>query len=425
VEGNLINTEVADRAFTDVTQTITVDLVDLPLIVDKISALNKRAARLGVPAITYVEVARDSRPDSKQSDWEDAPDIATVTIDVVGHTPVLPGGWKFVGSIEHLGLGPDGVNVNLVHGDDVRLETWRLAGPGCDHCKIDRRRSKTIILQSADGNLVQVGSTCIKDFLGYHKDPTVLWKAIEELGDDDFWDLGDKSGSYGIDVLKVLTAAAAAIRANGWWSKSNETTEVATASLASYLLRIARVPTGNRGPSADEIHFGRTKVTEVDVAKAREVLDWVLALPDDRKTTSYILNLATVASVGVVERKHIGLVVSAQSAMERDLESVAKAAAQAERKVATLPAGRVEIEGVIKSGRYQLSAYGETYKVVIECGDAEAGYFKVWGTLASSLEDAQIGDTVRFTATVESSLDDKAFGFFKRPAKGEIVKKGE
>ena len=47
--------------------------------------------------------------------------------------------------------------------------------------------------------------------------------------------------------------------------------------------------------------------------------------------------------------------------------------------------------------------------------------FKVYGTLPSSICDAEKGQRVTFTARVEASSDDETFGFFKRPTKAVIL----
>ena len=63
----------------------------------------------------------------------------------------------------------------------------------------------------------------------------------------------------------------------------------------------------------------------------------------------------------------------------------------------------------------------------------ENGDFKLWGTVPQAVSDAkwdyqkatgewpsEVGATVTFTARVERSRDDKAFGFFKRPTKVSV-----
>lgn len=94
-------------------------------------------------------------------------------------------------------------------------------------------------------------------------------------------------------------------------------------------------------------------------------------------------------------------------------EAARKAEAEA---AAPCPSGRIEIVGNILSIKSQESDFGVTLKMLVK---AESG-FKVWGTIPSGL-NAYVKDKVRFTATVEPSRDDTKFGFFKRPAKAELL----
>lgn len=80
-----------------------------------------------------------------------------------------------------------------------------------------------------------------------------------------------------------------------------------------------------------------------------------------------------------------------------------------------VPTGRLVIEGVVLAKKLQESAYGSTYKLLIE-GEG----WKVWGTEPRSI-DAAKGDRVRLTATVEASADDASFGFYSRPTKAEVL----
>lgn len=81
---------------------------------------------------------------------------------------------------------------------------------------------------------------------------------------------------------------------------------------------------------------------------------------------------------------------------------------------ADCPSGRVEISGTVVSVRKPDpdDRFPQTKILVV----ADSG-FKVWG---SRFANAEKGDRVTFTATVEPSKDDKKFGFYKRP-KGNIV----
>lgn len=114
-------------------------------------------------------------------------------------------------------------------------------------------------------------------------------------------------------------------------------------------------------------------------------------------------------------------IAKAEAAEARRKEYEAKIAAKrAEEKAnaTPVPTGRVEIVGEIVAFKLQDSVYGSTMKVMIN-----GGTWKVWGTLPKALDEAEKGDVVKFTATVEAAKDDESFGFFKRPTKASIVAK--
>jgi hypothetical protein len=75
----------------------------------------------------------------------------------------------------------------------------------------------------------------------------------------------------------------------------------------------------------------------------------------------------------------------------------------------------------LKQNNY--NPYGPSIpKIVVQVDDAD-NFYRVWGTLSASLEDAgaDIGSVVTFTANVDRSDDDESFGFFKRPSKASVV----
>lgn len=102
----------------------------------------------------------------------------------------------------------------------------------------------------------------------------------------------------------------------------------------------------------------------------------------------------------------------------------------------TVPTGRSEVIGQILSTKFQETQWGSTKKMLLSF-EAEDGPVKIWGSVPDALrggnewadgdsvptwtDRADVGDTVRFTATLSRSDDDPSFGFFKRPAKAEMV----
>lgn len=103
-----------------------------------------------------------------------------------------------------------------------------------------------------------------------------------------------------------------------------------------------------------------------------------------------------------------------------EAETARKAAELAAQPPAQpVPAGKAVVEGEIVSTRWQDNPYGPggcvKMLVLVDAG------WKVWGTKPAALDDAGVGDRVRFTATVSPSDDDPSFGFFKRPTKAEML----
>ena len=110
------------------------------------------------------------------------------------------------------------------------------------------------------------------------------------------------------------------------------------------------------------------------------------------------------------------------TATETEAIKVREALAAIENRTASatpVPEGRIEVEGTVLVVKWQDSDYGGSYKMLVE-----GTGWKVWGTVPSTL-DLHGGDRVTFTATVEASKDDPAFGFFKRPTKASILEHAE
>ena len=91
---------------------------------------------------------------------------------------------------------------------------------------------------------------------------------------------------------------------------------------------------------------------------------------------------------------------------DRRLEIAARILDEAERAT-SVPAGRQQITGTVRSTKWVENGYGGTLKMLVDCGT-----FRVYGTMPLSLE-ASTGDQVTFTATVEPK--ETGFALFSRP----------
>lgn len=200
---------------------------------DKITKLNKRAARLGTAPISVVVLSTEM-VEEKIPGWTldngDVMEWRTIsreynTIRIDGETPML-NGWQFVATLVH---GENGAIINRVPTFDteVDLSQYRDADPSnCDHCGKDRRRVDTFVVYKAEtGETKQVGRQCLKDFLGYNN-PLAIAAQLERIREF-FGSLRDENSVYQIrgphmeSVVSYLTHVACVIRNEGWVSRKN------------------------------------------------------------------------------------------------------------------------------------------------------------------------------------------------------------
>lgn len=156
---------------------VRIDAHQLTELRKRVDAVNKKIARLGVGRPLTIEVV--GRGQSKREETFDAGPragvalrptkfaIPYVDVRIDGVAPVVSG-WIYAASLEHHGPGKATVRLQderLL--DHVSLDDLTRAEPHCDHCRLDRRRKDTFMLLRQDGSeAMQVGCTCLADFLG-------------------------------------------------------------------------------------------------------------------------------------------------------------------------------------------------------------------------------------------------------------------
>jgi hypothetical protein len=119
-------------------------------------------------------------------------------------------------------------------------------------------------------------------------------------------------------------------------------------------------------------------------------------------------------------------VAYAQSLVKQAQDGLVKAKAEKESKaeLPELEEGRRLLAGTVVSLKDVTSDYGTTTKMLVTL---DSGH-RVWGTVPSGMpwdeskENGGLpGAKVQFTATVQRSSQDRAFGFFSRPTKPSLA----
>jgi hypothetical protein len=279
----------------------------------KFAALNKKADKLGVPRVSFTDtgtetmllVERDNlfdliergydlgtsyevTPEQLETMEEKAAAGTAAAPRVVGsrtyHLVTVEGeapklnGWTFRGTVMH--AGEAGNMLRTVPGVEDVPEIYRTRDAHCDWCGLDRQRKDTFLVENDAGEWKQVGSNCLRDFLG-HDSPEAVARWAEWLSglDADMRGYEERDGGVGgedrLYLQRFLPMVAAAIRTEGWLSrgKARDQGGVATAdrALQAYYPRTRE----------DEL-----EVTDQDIEDAEMALTWVRDLPDEEVTSN-------------------------------------------------------------------------------------------------------------------------------------------
>jgi hypothetical protein len=304
----------------------------LALAVEK---LNRRAAKLGVPAIqlrigereTCFTCLKGGAPtvstDPKAWGDEHKP-VGHERAEVALHgDPPMLAGWTFAAVVDHLS---NGTITRYPHGAAIDLTPYRGADATCDHCRTNRKRHETFIVVHDTGNEKRVGRNCLRDFLGHHNPSGLighlnLWakafaliEGAEEAGFD--------TGVTYLELPLFLGHIARQIREHGWLSRGKAYEQGiggATADIAQNCYW-ASDPKGTYTPTAEDIERGK------------KALDWARALTDsDVESNDYLYNLRAVCTDDYIRPKRGGLAGSVIVAAERAFEKAREKAAQASK----------------------------------------------------------------------------------------------
>jgi len=271
--------------------TITVPEWNIAGLNQRITKLNNRATKLDCPQLTVVCSEPRSIPDPGIT-TAPIPNIVVYDVTIKGECPRIDG-YTFYGSLDHVSL-PGSTVVKTVPGLNIPTQFFE-SKPVCDHCGTVRRRNDTFVLKQANGEFIQIGRTCLKDFMGHDPKNVVgylqsLYKVISELSDEEQMFVGGGKQHWGFDSTEVLLGTMAIIRQHGWKSKSKAVDgETPTADLVIDMFMPSRDPNHKRWLA--NIRSDMKKNHESDSTTAMDAIKWL----DSQETTGeYIHNLKSI-----------------------------------------------------------------------------------------------------------------------------------
>jgi hypothetical protein len=272
------------------------------MIEEKLAKLNKRATKLGLDPI--VLTWGKAMLNDKQEMF--------LPCELTGPLTVSYDGWEFVATLQHLPTGENIIRA-IAHDFDIPTE-YRASGSACEHCKVKRYRKDTYLVYSEEkSEVLQVGSTCIKDFLGGNSPDNIMQRAsfVGELlafmeGASHGSPQGHDEGIF--HIVSFLAQTSACIRDYGWLSKGQAYKDGGT----STAVRVQ----DNLTSGTD---FKRSLITAEDKQLAKEAADWAENLTDEEvEPSDYLYNIRAIARSGMVGYRTMGFAASILNAYERD-----------------------------------------------------------------------------------------------------------
>lgn len=195
-----------------------------------LAKLNRKAAKLGAAPILHsfsepwVFTIREASSGFVS--------IEPITIEVVTLTVStalvrLSGGWRIAAVVEAI-AEDDGTVLNYLSGPHAdKCVAYRSAKPVCAHCKTTRFRKLTFCLMNDAEEIIQVGSTCLSDFLGVNPASAVaglqLFCEIDaSFSDEESFGLGG-GGCFDrtLPLARTVLMAVAVIRLHGYRNKNS------------------------------------------------------------------------------------------------------------------------------------------------------------------------------------------------------------
>ena len=375
---------------TDYTATIL--LHELQTVRDRVAKINKKAAKVGAPAIVLTEgevVVRVSiGPNARRVRYEELQVTLTMS------EPVRINGYRLIARLENV----DGETVvRAVPGEDVPHQ-YRDRATTCDHCNTKRFRKDYFLVQDGAGTYLRVGSSCLKDFLGHDASRALWLNTLTGWADPD----GDRWPISETLFCKhtVLAMTAAVIRERGWVSRkqSNESWETDKP----------------RNATADDVFaqldpyrarkLPRIKILERDRRDAQAALRWYRdTIVDKNGKSDYEHNLHIVAKAETLRSKHFGILCSLVPVAMRALGQRQERAAQVRSHIGTVGQRR-KFCGKVMGWSSFASDFGSThyFRVATDEGMVVVKSSKVWWD-----ENLTNGSDVAFTATIKQHKDYK------------------
>lgn len=300
------------------------------------------------------------------------------TLLQVSGTPYSFGGWEFVGVADFL----EGVAITRSLPSGVEINPSSVKIGYCDHCKSARNRKSVVFIKNSDGELKQVGTACVKDFLGWNFSLGLF------PSESDFEGVSFGGGTPSYSTIDLLKTTVAVVEAYGGYRKAHQ----ASSTKETVLMYV-----GGVDRASDIVRQTVGALTLAHLDKALELREFAKNLEGE---SEYAQNLRSIAGLTFVGVNQVGLLASVVSAYGFAIEKALQAEKAVQlQKVAYAETGtKVEVEvTVTHKGGFE-SAYGY---VTIYTFLNEAGFQFKW--FCSANVNLEAGQILKIKGTVKGT----------------------
>jgi hypothetical protein len=286
-------------------------------------------------------------------------------------------GWSFIATLSWDG---ETLVTRTVPGFDGRIDACSVRPGDCDHCHTIRQRYDTYLVERETGERKQVGSSCIKDFLGHPFQPS--W--LSSGGDLDTMEESFGRGRAYLDAQTedVLTEA------HGWISRDKA--EIEHRNPSSWLLRDLLFST------SPEARKARQKLAPADDhrALAAKVREWARGVDDT--SSEYLANIKRLAGAEVITERNAGMLGSAVAAYNREMQARAEREARPASQWMGQPKDKITVQATVRSDTPVEGDWGIRHRYGFLTRE---GNWVTWW--ASSSQGLEVGREVTLTGTVK------------------------
>jgi hypothetical protein len=338
-------------------------------------------------SIEEIEVIDETNYNNVPS-WQFHPQHKKIAVEVINYNFEMDslklGEYRAITVLEHGTV--EGQTQNLIHVLDENIiipEKYRTVKSICEHCNSDRQRNKTVLLQDRDGNIKQVGTTCIKEYTGI--DAIDVIAAYQDIHD------------IIIDNNRLYTDYESISR----FPRYIKTIDYLTACIELI---------NKEGYSKDELHPTKSRAWEIALKNtqdskyqeaAQTVIDYFKNSTFD-ESQNFLQNIKV--SLSQEYAKQSGFIAYAFVAYNKQIEIDAKKKAEQEEKAKSEYVGNVgdKIQKeltLINKYTYETNYtyYGETH-VIYVFADSDGNIYK-WNT--QNAIDSDINSNVKIKGSIK------------------------